>query len=154
MKQFNSNPSLQNGRAEQRYGAEQPTAGQTGQENDPEFDALVDEIAALIRDGKLPEGFDLQTAAKDPTLMELMREYGAAAGIRIYAAETRAEEAENHAMERVSERVRQRGAVPQSLRGGSAGASATNYGAMSSDAFRTLMQQMKKTARDGGKTRL
>ncbi|NCB06410.1 MAG: hypothetical protein EOM69_12935, partial [Clostridia bacterium] len=113
MKQFNSNPSLQNGRAEQRYGAQQPTAGQTGQENDPEFEALVDEIATLIRDNKLPEGFDLQSAAKDPALMNLMQEYGAAAGIRIYAAETRAEEAENRAMERVSERVRQRGARTQ-----------------------------------------
>jgi hypothetical protein len=154
MKQFNSNLNHQNGRMEQRYGAEQPAAGQAGQVNDPEFEALVDEIATLIRDNKLPEGFDLQSAAKDPALINLMREYGAAAGIRIYAAETRAEEAENRAMERVSERVRQRGAVPQSLRGGSANAAATNYGTMSSEAFRALMQQMKKTARDGGKTRL
>ena len=154
MKQFNSNPSLQNGRAEQRYGADQPTAGQTGQENDPEFEALVDEIAALIRDGKLPEGFDLQTAAKDPTLMELMREYGAAAGIRIFAAEQRAEEAETSAMQRVSAEVRQRSALPRSVRGGNAAASGTNYRGMDAEAFRSLMSQMKKTARDGGKTRL
>ena len=154
MKQIYNNPGLQNGRPEQRNGAGQPMPTQNTRENDPEFSALVDEIAALIRDDKLPEGFDLQTAAKDPALMDLMHEYGAAAGIRIYAAETRAEEAENRAMERVSERVRQRGAVPQSIRGGSANATATNYGAMSSEAFRTLMQQMKKTARDGGKTRL
>lgn len=132
-------------------------AGQSSRnarESDPEFEALVDEIAALIRDDKLPEGFDLQEASKDTALLELMREYGAAAGIRIYAAEKRAEEAENSAMERVSERVRQRGALPRSMRGGSANAAATNYGAMSSDSFRELMQQMKKTARDGGKTRL
>ena len=57
MKQLNSYAGLQNGRAEQRYGAQQPTAGQTRQENDPEFEALVYEIAALIRDDKLPEGF-------------------------------------------------------------------------------------------------
>lgn len=139
---------------EQRLGTEQPANRRNAPENDPEFEALVDEIAALIRDGKLPEGFDLQTAAKDPALVELMREYGAAAGIRIFAAESRAEEAENNAMERVSERVRQRSALPRSMRGGSANAAATNYGAMSSDAFRELMQQMKKTARDGGKTRL
>ncbi len=139
---------------EQRLGTEQPANRRNAPENDPEFEALVDEIAALIRDGKLPEGFDLQTAAKDPALIELMREYGAAAGIRIFAAESRAEEAENSAMERVSERVRQRSALPRSMRGGSANAAATNYGAMSSDAFRELMQQMKKTARDGGKTRL
>ena len=153
MKQLN-NMNPQSGRLEQQFGAEQPVAGQNARGNDPEFEALVEELSTLIRDGKLPEGFDLQTAAKDPALMNLMQEYGAAAGIRIYAAETRAEEAENRAMERVSERVRQRGAVPQSLRGGSANAAATNYGSMSSEAFRTLMQQMKKTARDGGKTRL
>lgn len=125
-----------------------------GAQNDPEFEALVDEIASLISEGKLPQGFDLQKAAQDPALIELMREYGAAAGIRIYAAEQRAEEAEQNAMERVSERVRQRGSLPRSMRGGGANAAATNYRGMSSDAFRTLMQQMKNTARDGGKTRL
>lgn len=154
MKPINSYTNAQNSRQEPRFGNEAPTSGMSAQGNDPEFEALVDEIAALIRDGKVPEGFDLQTAAKDPALIELMREYGAAAGIRIYAAETRAEEAENRAMERVSERVRQRGTVPQSLRGGSANAAGTNYGAMSSEAFRALIQQMKRTARDGGKTRL
>lgn len=154
MKPINSNVSARSGMQDPRFGNEAMGSGMNAQGNDPEFEALVDEIAALIRDGKLPEGFDLQTAAQDPTLMELMREYGAAAGIRIYAAEKRAEEAENNAMERVSERVRQRGTVPKSLRGGSANAAATNYGAMSSEAFRSLMQQMKRTARDGGKTRL
>lgn len=121
---------------------------------DPDFDALVDEISVLIQKGKLPEGFDLESAAKDPNLAELMREYGAEAGIRIYAAEQRAEEAENSAMERVSARVRERSALPRSTRGGSAAPAATNYRGMSADAFRELIQQMKKTARDGGKTRL
>lgn len=139
---------------EQRIQAAGTEVTRSAGENDPEFEALVDEIAALIRDDKLPQGFDLPAAAKDPALLDLMREYGAAAGIRIYAAEVRAEEAEHSAMERVSERVRQRGALPQSMRGGSANAAATNYGAMSSESFRSLMQQMKKTARDGGRTRL
>ena len=121
---------------------------------DPDFEALVDEISALIQKGKLPEGFDLESAAKDPNLAELMREYGAEAGIRIYTAEQRAEEAENRTMERVSARVRERNALPKSTRGGSAAPAATNYRGMSADAFRELMQQMKKTARDGGKTRL
>ena len=121
---------------------------------DPDFDALVDEISALIQKGKLPEGFDLESAAKDPNLAELMREYGAEAGIRIYTAEQRAEEAENRTMERVSARVRERSQLPKSTRGGSAAPAATNYHGMSSESFRQLMQQMKKTARDGGKTRL
>ena len=123
-------------------------------ENDPEFEALVDEVSALMQQGKLPEGFDLEEAANDPALVKLMREYGAGAGIRIYAAEKRAGDAENSAMERMSARVRERGALPKSTRGGSAAPSATNYHGMSSESFRQLMQQMKKTARDGGKTRL
>ena len=122
--------------------------------NDPEFEALVNEVSALMQEGKLPEGFDLEEAANDPALMKLMREFGAGAGVRIYAAEKRAEEAENNAMERVSTRVRERSALPKSTRGGSAAPAATNYHGMSSDSFRQLMQQMKKTARDGGKTRL
>ena len=123
-------------------------------ENDPEFEALVDEVSTLMQQGKLPEGFDLEEAANDPALVKLMREYGAGAGIRIFAAEKRAEDAENSAMERMSARVRERGALPKSTRGGSAAPSATNYHGMSSESFRQLMQQMKKTARDGGKTRL
>ena len=123
-------------------------------ENDPEFEALVDEVSTLMQQGKLPEGFYLEEAANDPALVKLMREYGAGAGIRIYAAEKRAGDAENSAMERMSARVRERGALPKSTRGGSAAPSATNYHGMSSESFRQLMQQMKKTARDGGKTRL
>ena len=137
----------------QRMNAAKP-AQQNAEESDPEFEALVDEIATLISEDKLPEGFDLEQAASDPELISLMREYGAAAGIRIYAAEKRAEEAENSAMERVSNRMRERSALPKSTRGGSATPATTNYHGMSSDSFRELMQQMKKTARDGGKTRL
>jgi adenosylmethionine-8-amino-7-oxononanoate aminotransferase len=138
----------------QRLEAAKSAPARGAAENEPEFEALVDEIAALISEEKLPEGFDLQDAAKDPELVSLMREYGAAAGIRIYAAEQRAQEAEGNAMERVSARMRERGALPKSTRGGYAAPAATNYRSMSSEAFRQLVQQMKKTARDGGKTRL
>ncbi len=136
----------------QSAAADVPAAGE--QASDPEFEALVDEISALMGQGRLPEGFDLEAAASDPALIELMREYGAGAGIRVYVAEKRAEEAENSAMERVSARVRERGQLPKSTRGGSAAPAATNYRGMSGEAFRQLVQQMKKTARDGGKTRL
>ncbi len=139
---------------QQRLNAANTAQGQTAAQNDPEFEALVNEISTLVQQGKLPEGFDLESATKDPELVELMREYGAEAGIRIYAAEQRAEEAENNAMERVSARVRERSALPKSTRGGSAAPAATNYHGMSSEAFRALMQQMKKIDRDGGKTRL
>lgn len=133
-------------------GATAPAQGGTG--NDAEFEALVSEMAELIEQNKLPEGFDLNKAAGNAELVELMREYGAAAGIRIYAAEERAKEAEDNAMRRVSEQVRARSALPKSTRGGGAAPSATNYRGMSSEAFSDLLSQMKKTARDGGKTRL
>ena len=139
---------------QQRLTAASAAQNQTAAQNDPEFEALVNEISTLVQQGKLPEGFDLESATKDPELVELMREYGAEAGIRIYAAEQRAQEAENNAMERVSARVRERSALPKSTRGGSAAPAATNYHGMSSEAFRALMQQMKKIDRDGGKTRL
>ena len=139
---------------QQRLTAANAAQNQTAAQNDPEFEALVNEISTLVQQGKLPEGFDLESATKDPELVELMREYGAEAGIRIYAAEQRAQEAENNAMERVSARVRERSTLPKSTRGGSAAPAATNYHGMSSEAFRALMQQMKKIDRDGGKTRL
>ena len=139
---------------QQRMQAATNAPKQSGEQNDPEFDALVNELSTLVQQGKLPEGFNLEEAVKDPTLADLMREYGAEAGIRIYAAEQRADDSENSAMERVSARVRDRGALPKSTRGGSAAPAATNYQGMSSESFRQLMQQMKKTARDGGKTRL
>ena len=139
---------------QQRLMSANAAQGQNTAQNDPEFEELVDEISVLVQQGKLPEGFDLESAAKDPELANLMREYGAEAGIRIYAAEQRAEEADNNAMERVSARVRERSALPKSTRGGSAAPAATNYHGMSSEAFRTLLQQMKKTAHDGGKTSL
>lgn len=138
----------------QRLNAANANNSAKAAENDPEFEALVNEISALVSEGKLPEGFDLAAAAKDSALVDLMQEYGAEAGIRIYAAEQRALEAENNAMERVSARMRERGALPKSTRGGSAAPASTNYSGLSSEAFRALMQQMKKTARDGGKTRL
>lgn len=130
------------------------TQSASGAQQDPEFDALVNELAALIGEGKLPEGFDVKSAVSDPALIELMQEYGAAAGIRIYAAEKKAEEAEQDAMRRASAEVQKRALLPKSSRGGNATAGAPDYRKMSSDAFRELLAQMKKTARDGGRTRL
>ena len=139
---------------QQRLDAANAKKPATNAEKDPEFEAMVDEVSALMQEGKLPDGFDLETAAKDPALFQLMYEYGVNAGIRIYAAEQRAQDAEDNAMERMSARVRERSQLPKSTRGGSAAPAATNYHGMSSESFRQLMQQMKKTARDGGKTRL
>ena len=139
---------------QQRLDAANAKKPATNAEKDPEFEAMVDEVSTLMQEGKLPDGFDLETAAKDPALFQLMYEYGVNAGIRIYAAEQRAQDAEDNAMERMSARVRERSQLPKSTRGGSAAPAATNYHGMSSESFHQLMQRMKKTARDGGKTRL
>ena len=125
-----------------------------GATQDTAFDAVVQELTAMYQNGQMPEGFDLQQSAGDPALMELIQDYGAEAGVRIYAAEQRANKAEQAAMQRVSAQVRSRNALPRSSRGGSTTASAPNYRDMSSESFRSLLQQMKKTARDGGRTRL
>ncbi len=125
-----------------------------GATQDAAFDTVVQELTAMYQNGQMPEGFDLQQSANDPALMELIQDYGAEAGVRIYAAEQRANKAEQAAMQRVSAQVRSRNALPRSSRGGSTTASAPNYRDMSSEAFRSLLQQMKKTARDGGRTRL
>lgn len=125
-----------------------------GATQDAEFDTMVQELAVMYQNGQMPEGFDLQQAANDPVLMELIQDYGAEAGVRIYAAEQRANKAEQAAMQRVSAQVRSRNALPRSSRGGSTTAAAPDYRNMSSEAFRSLLQQMKKTARDGGRTRL
>ena len=78
---------------EQRLGGEQAVPGEqaaygtqaaygaqdAGAQQDPEFDALVDELAGLIGEGKLPEGFDLRSAVSDPALVALMQQYAASA---------------------------------------------------------------------------
>jgi len=137
--------------AAQGAGGYQPRQSAT---QDVEFDALVRELALMYQNGEMPEGFDLQQAAGDPALMELIQAYGTEAGVRVYAAEQRAEQSEQSAMQRVSAQVRSRNAMPRSSRGGSTTASAPDYRHMSSESFRELLQQLKKTARDGGRTRL
>jgi hypothetical protein len=124
------------------------------EEGDPDFDALVEELTALISEGKLPENFDLTTACQDPAFVELINEFPAEAAVRIYDAEKRADEAEQNAMQRVNTQMRARGGLPRSQRGGAMSAPAPDYGNMDEDAFKDLLFNVKKTARSGGKARL
>lgn len=123
-------------------------------EDGGEFESIVAELEQLLQSGELPENFDLQAACEDPAFAQLLAQYPAGAAARIYAAEQRAGQAETNAMQQVSEQVRSRGGLPKSQRGGAMAGTGANYADMSGETFRSLLQQMKKTARNGGKTRL
>ena len=53
MKPINSYTNAQNSRQEPRFGNEAPTGGMSAQGSDPEFEALVDEIADETTDVKV-----------------------------------------------------------------------------------------------------
>ena len=141
-----ANPSPTQG---ERGAAEMP-----GAQRDGMFSDIRDEIVRLIREGRLPEDFDLQQACMDPAFAGLLAELPPEAAIRVYAAEKRADEAEQSAMQRMSAQVRSRGALPKSSRGGAMGAPAVNYRDMDSATFRKMLGEIKKTTRNGGKVRL
>lgn len=118
------------------------------------FNDIRDDLAQLIRQGKLPKDFDLQAACADEAFADLMLELPPEAAVRVYAAEKRAEEAEAAAMQRVSNQLKSRNALPRSTRGGAMGAPSVNYRDMDSASFRRLLGNIKKTTRNGGQVRL
>ncbi len=140
---------------EQALGRTQPTKPmQPAQEGDETFNGVVDEIAALIMEGKVPEDFNLEEAFADEAFVELLLDFPLEAAIRIYRAERQAADAETSAKARVAEQVRSRSALPRSTRGGGYVSPRTDYKNMDSAEFSKLLQQVKKTARSGGTTRL
>ena len=88
-------------------------------------------------------------AAGDPAFAELLGEFEPKAAVRIYAAERRAEEAEETAKTRMSEQARARKALPKSQRTDRAVAPAPDYMSMSKEAFRALEQQYRNAAHNG-----
>ncbi len=135
---------------------EKPMGGQPG---DPamgqgSFGDIRDALMQLIREGKVPPEFDLQAACSDEAFAELLMEFPPEAAVRIYAAEKRADEAETAAMQRVTNQVKSRNALPRSSKGGAMSAPAINYRDMDGAAFRKLLGDIKKTTRNGGKVRL
>ncbi len=129
-------------------------AGMPGMAQGTGFDDIRDEIVRLIREGKLPVEFDLQSACADDAFAALLAQLPTDAAVRVYAAEKRAAEAEQNAMQRVSTQVKSRNALPRSTRGGAMSAPALNYRDMDSATFRKLLGEIKKTTRNGGKVRL
>lgn len=114
----------------------------------PFLDA-ANELAEMEENGALPEGFNLSAAVQDPAFAALLKEFEPKAAVRIYAAEKRADEAENTVKSRMSEQARSRSALPKSQRTDRAVAPAPDYMGMSREAFSQLEQQYKNAAHSG-----
>jgi hypothetical protein len=123
-------------------------APETAQEENP-FTEAANALVAMEREGTLPEGFDLEAAVKDRAFAALLNEFEPKAAVRIYAAERRAEEAEQTAKARMSEKVQAQKALPKSQRTDRAVTATPNYMAMSKEAFHALEQQYRDAARNG-----
>lgn len=123
------------------------------QEENP-FAALAAELAQMAQEGNLPEGFDLEEACQDPAFAALLGEMPPNAAMRVYAAEQRAEQAQENAMQSLAARQQARASLPLPTRGGSAATATPDYTAMSPAAFRALEAQMKAAARNGKKVRI
>ena len=126
----------------------EPAPKAEAQEENP-FVEAAQALVEMEREGSLPEGFDLEAAVKDRAFAALLQEFEPKAAVRIYAAERRAEEAEETAKARMSEKLQAQKALPKSQRTDRAVSATPNYMAMSKEAFRTLEQQYRNAAKNG-----
>ena len=126
----------------------EPEPKATAQEENP-FVEAANALVEMEREGMLPEGFDLEAAVKDRAFAQLLQEFEPKAAVRIYAAERRADEAEQNAKARMSEKLQAQRALPKSQRTDRAVSATPNYMSMSKEAFRMLEQQYRDAARNG-----
>lgn len=112
---------------------------QTTEEPSPEerAHAIVDQLMQV----NVPEGFDMDAAVNDPGFQELLVEYPAAAAVRIYQAEQRA----NQAPQQVADRLRARQSVPASTRPQQSVLPEPNFSEMSSEDFARYKERAIKT---------
>jgi hypothetical protein len=113
------------------------------------FMEAANALVEMESNGELPEGFDLQEAVRDRAFAELLNEFEPKAAVRIYAAEKRADEAENNVKTRMSEQARSRSALPKSQRTDRAVAASPDYMSMSREAFSALEKQYRNAAASG-----
>ena len=126
-----------------------PAEGADAPEEENPFTEAAFALAAMERDGELPEGFSLSEAVTDPTFANLLAAFEPAAAVRIYAAERRADEAEANVRSEMSNTIRMRSALPGPTRADRAVAPTPDYMAMSDEAFRALEQQYRNAAHSG-----
>ena len=129
-------------------------AEDVGTEEENPFLEAAQALAEMEENDELPEGFDLEDAVQDYAFAKLLSEFEPQAAVRIYAAERRADEAEQNARAEMSETVRARGALPRPQRADRAIGASPDYMAMSDEAFRALEQQYKKAAHSGKRVQI
>lgn len=122
------------------------------------FTEIGNALAALEEQGKLPEGFDLEAACSDPTFAALVQEFEPYAAVRIYDAEQRAAraesaqaDAEKTAMQKMTEQLSARNALPRSQKPNHSIPAHPDYRTMSSASFKKLEEQLRTAARNGRK---
>ena len=99
--------------------------------------AIVDELMQV----QVPEGFDMDAAVDDPAFQSLLTEYPAAAAVRIYQAEQRA----NQAPQQVADMLRARQSVPASTRPQQSVLPEPNFSEMSSEDFALYKERAIKS---------
>ena len=132
----------------------EPTDNAPVEQEENPFIEAANTLVAMEKNGELPEDFDLEAAVNDRAFAELLGEFEPKTAVRIYAAEQRAEQAENAAKERMSEQVRARKALPKSQRTDRAIAPAPDYMAMSKEAFSALERQYRNAAKSGNRVHI
>ena len=118
---------------------------ETMMEENP-YRGIGEELARLEREGKLPEGFDLEAACGDATFVNLLQELEPYGAVRVYAAEKAAEAAKASAREELSREAMRRSQLPKSTRASRALAPEEDYAAMSPEAFRALENRLRNHA--------
>lgn len=115
---------------------------QTMMEENP-YRAMGEELVRLEREGRLPEGFDLEEACQDDKFLELLQELEPYGAIRVYAAEKAAENAKAAAREELSREALRQSQLPRQIRGNRALAPEDDYATMSPEAFRALENRLR-----------
>ncbi len=118
-----------------------------------DYEGLRAEINDLLKQGKLPAGFDIGAAVQDRAFLRLLFEFPAYAAVRVYAAEQRAVHAEQAAMQNILSRLQARQGLPRSSRADAA-APNRDYMNMSPDEFARLEREYREKARKGIKVKL
>ena len=106
-------------------------------------------LIAMQDEGKLPEGFELESACADPAFAALLQSFDAAAAVRIYAAEQKAAHAYEEAMAAMTEKQRMRSALPKTTKPNRAVSASPDYMSLSASEFRELENRIKAAAKNG-----
>ncbi len=112
------------------------------------------DLNELMRSNRLPAGFDLVAASQDPAFVRLTMEMPAYAAVRVYAAERRAANAEQQAMQALIQRLRAREGLPRAARADTAAAASRDYLSMSPEEFARVERDLRDKARRGIKVKL